>query len=91
MQAFDVVSDIALKDYPLYERIVTVTGDAVVDTANFAVRLGTNAQELIDAVGGFNIEDPGKIISGGPMMGKAMFSLDVPMVKGSSANCVKFT
>ncbi len=70
---------------PLYERIVTVTGDAVNDTANFSVRLGTNAQELIDAVGGFNIEDPGKIISGGPMMGKAMFTLDVPMVKGSSA------
>ena len=70
---------------PLYERVVTVTGDAVCDTANFRVRLGTNAQELIDAVGGFNIEDPGKIISGGPMMGKAMFSLDVPIVKGSSA------
>ncbi len=70
---------------PLFERIVTVTGDAVHETANFRVRLGTNAQELIDAVGGFNIEDPGKIISGGPMMGKAMFSLDVPIVKGSSA------
>lgn len=70
---------------PLFERIVTVTGDAVTDTANFRVRLGTNARELIDAVGGFNIEDPGKIISGGPMMGKAMFSLDVPIVKGSSA------
>lgn len=70
---------------PLYERIVTVTGDAVMQTANFRVRLGTNARELIDAVGGFNIEDPGKIISGGPMMGKAMFTLDVPLVKGSSA------
>ncbi|MGN0437899.1 MAG: electron transport complex subunit RsxC [Lachnospiraceae bacterium] len=70
---------------PLYERIVTVTGDAVKDTANFRVRIGTNARELIDAVGGFNIEDPGKIISGGPMMGKAIFSLDVPIVKGSSA------
>lgn len=70
---------------PLYERIVTVTGDAVNDTGNFRVRLGTNAQELIDEVGGFNIEDPGKIISGGPMMGKAMLSLDVPLVKGSSA------
>lgn len=70
---------------PLFERIVTVTGDAVNDTANFRVRIGTNARELIDAVGGFNIEEPGKIISGGPMMGKAMFSLDVPIVKGSSA------
>ena len=54
---------------PLFERIVTVTGDAVNDTANFRVRIGTNARELIDAVGGFNIEEPGKIISGGPMMG----------------------
>ncbi|MDO5156199.1 MAG: electron transport complex subunit RsxC [Eubacteriales bacterium] len=70
---------------PLFERIVTVTGDAVNDTANFRVRIGTNARELIDAVGGFNIEDPAKIISGGPMMGKALFSLDVPIVKGSSA------
>ncbi len=70
---------------PLYERIVTVTGDAVNDTANFRVRIGTNVKELIDAVGGFNVESPEKIISGGPMMGKAMFSLDVPIVKGSSA------
>ncbi len=70
---------------PLYERIVTVTGDAVKRTANFRVRIGTNSQELIDAVGGFNMEDPGKIISGGPMMGKAMFTLDVPIMKGSSA------
>lgn len=70
---------------PLYERIVTVTGDAVKDTANFRVRIGTNMRELIDAVGGFRVEQPGKIISGGPMMGKAMFSLDVPIVKGSSA------
>ena len=70
---------------PLYERIVTVTGDAVNDTGNFRVRLGTNAQELIDAVGGFNVENPEKVISGGPMMGKALFSLDVPIVKGSSA------
>ncbi|MGN0497230.1 MAG: electron transport complex subunit RsxC [Lachnospiraceae bacterium] len=70
---------------PLFERIVTVTGDAVNNPANLRVRVGTNARELIDEVGGFNIEDPGKIISGGPMMGKAMFSLDVPIVKGSSA------
>ena len=70
---------------PLYERIVTVTGDAVEDTANFSVRLGTNIRELIDAVGGFNIKDPAKIISGGPMMGKALFTLDAPIVKGSSA------
>lgn len=79
------IYDAIIEGKPLFERIVTVTGDAVNDTANFRVRLGTNAQELIDAVGGFNIEDPGKIISGGPMMGKALFTLDVPIVKGSSA------
>ena len=70
---------------PLFERIVTITGDALKDTANFRVRLGTNARELIEEVGGFNVEYPQKIISGGPMMGKAMFDLDVPIVKGSSA------
>lgn len=70
---------------PLFERIVTVTGDAVQDTANFRVRIGTNARELIEAVGGFKSAAPEKIISGGPMMGKAMFSLDVPIVKGASA------
>ncbi len=64
---------------------MTVTGDAVCDTANFRVRIGTNIRELIEAVGGFNIEDPAKIISGGPMMGKALFTLDSPIVKGSSA------
>lgn len=79
------IYDAIIEGKPLFERIVTVTGDAVNDTANFRVRLGTNAQELIDAVGGFNIEDPGKLISGGPMMGKALFTLDVPIVKGSSA------
>lgn len=70
---------------PLYERIITVTGDALQNCANLKVRIGTNMQELVDAVGGFRIEDPGKLISGGPMMGKALFTLDVPVVKGSSA------
>ncbi len=69
---------------PLFTRVVTVTGDSIADPKNFLVRLGTNHQELVDAAGGFKTE-PAKIISGGPMMGKAMFSLDVPIVKGSSA------
>lgn len=69
---------------PLMERIVTVTGDAIADPRNFLVRIGTNYQELIDAAGGFKAE-PAKIISGGPMMGMALFGLDIPIMKTSSS------
>lgn len=69
---------------PLMHRIVTVTGDAVTDPRNFRVPIGTNMQELVDAAGGFNCE-PEKIIIGGPMMGMATYTLDLPIIKGSSA------
>ena len=69
---------------PLTRRIVTVTGDAVNSTHNYYVYLGTKMRGLIDAAGGFKAE-PAKVISGGPMMGFAMYNLDVPMVKGSSS------
>ncbi|MBQ2400955.1 MAG: RnfABCDGE type electron transport complex subunit C, partial [Lachnospiraceae bacterium] len=69
---------------PLIRKIITVTGDAVVNPQNFAVRLGTNYQEVLEAAGGFKTE-PEKIISGGPMMGQALFSLDIPVMKNSSA------
>ncbi len=69
---------------PIYERPITITGDAVKETANFLVRTGTNSRELIEAVGGFT-EEPEKVISGGPMMGMALSTLDVPCTKTSSA------
>lgn len=69
---------------PLMYRIVTVTGDAIADPRNFKVRTGTNYKELIDAAGGFKTEAK-KIISGGPMMGFALFDLNVPVTKTSSA------
>ena len=69
---------------PLIRKIITVTGDAVANPQNFAVRLGTNYKELVEAAGGFK-EEPEKIISGGPMMGQALFSLDIPVMKNSSA------
>lgn len=69
---------------PVMERIVTVTGDAVVNPKNFLVSTGTNMQELIDAAGGFK-SAPEKIIAGGPMMGFSMYQLDIPCVKTSSA------
>lgn len=69
---------------PLLERVVTVSGDAVVHPGNFKVLLGTNHQEVIEAAGGFNCS-PEKVISGGPMMGFAMISLDTPITKTSSS------
>ncbi len=69
---------------PLIERIVTVTGDAINEPQNFKVRIGMNYKELIDAAGGFKTE-PEKIVCGGPMMGVAMFDLDVPTTKTSTA------
>ena len=69
---------------PVTERIVTVTGDAITDPQNFSVYTGTSYQELVDAAGGFK-QEPEKVISGGPMMGFAMFDLNVPCTKTSSA------
>ena len=69
---------------PLTKRIVTVTGDGVKEPGNFYVWLGTNYRQLLEAAGG-SVGEPEKYISGGPMMGFAMYSLDVPVVKGSSS------
>lgn len=69
---------------PLIRRIVTITGDCVKTPQNFEVLTGTNYAELLEEAGGF-VKEPEKIISGGPMMGKAMFDINVPVTKTSSA------
>lgn len=69
---------------PVMERIVTVSGDGVKDPGNFKVLFGTNQRELVEAAGGF-LGEPEKVISGGPMMGFAMFTLDTPITKTSSS------
>ena len=71
------------KNKPLFERVVTVTGKSVSNPSNFLARVGTPLNQLIDAAGGLP-EDTGKIIGGGPMMGKALTSTEVPITKGSS-------
>jgi len=71
------------KNKPLIERVVTVTGKAVKQPSNFLVRIGTPVIDLLIAAGGVP-EHTGKIISGGPMMGKAIADLDVPVAKGTS-------
>jgi Na+-translocating ferredoxin:NAD+ oxidoreductase subunit C len=71
------------KNKPLIDRIVTVTGKHVKDPANFKTRIGTPVSVLIEAAGGMP-DDTGKVISGGPMMGKALSNTDVPVAKGTS-------
>ena len=69
---------------PVMDRIVTVTGDGIENPGNFLVRTGTNVRELIEAAGGLK-GDTQKVISGGPMMGFALYQLDVPCAKTSSS------
>ncbi|MBE0637707.1 MAG: electron transport complex subunit RsxC [Bacteroidales bacterium] len=71
------------KNKPLIERVVTLTGKAVKQPSNFLVRVGTPIQHLIDHAGGLP-ENTGKLVGGGPMMGKALVSPEAPIVKGSS-------
>ena len=77
------VYEAVMKNKPLISRIITVTGKSVTQPSNLLARLGTPMTQLIEESGGLP-SDTGKIIGGGPMMGKALLSLDVPMTKGSS-------
>ena len=73
-----------IEGFPLTKRIITVTGDGVKDPQNFYVYLGMNYRQLLEAAGGA-VGEPQKYISGGPMMGFAMFDLDVPTTKTTSS------
>jgi electron transport complex protein RnfC len=73
---------------PLIERITTVTGPGVREPKNLRVRIGTPIKALIEACGGFSSE-VGKVIMGGPMMGVGQYSLEVPVVKGTSGIMVQ--
>jgi len=68
---------------PLIERVVTVTGEGIQNPSNLMVRIGTLISELVEECGGFK-NGVGKVIAGGPMMGFALASLDVPVTKGTS-------
>jgi electron transport complex protein RnfC len=71
------------KNKPLFERVVTITGKLLTSPGNYVVRIGTPICKLIEAAGGIP-DDTGKIVNGGPMMGKAVNNTDVPVVKGTS-------
>ena len=68
---------------PCIQRVVTVTGSAVENPKNLYVRLGTLFKDVIEMCGGYK-EEPGKIINGGPMMGIAQYTDEVPVIKGTS-------
>lgn len=71
------------KHKPLVERVVTVTGKAVKNPCNLLVRIGTPLSELIETAGGMP-HSTAKLVSGGPMMGKAVYSDEIPVAKGTS-------
>jgi electron transport complex protein RnfC len=77
------IADAVELGIPLIERYITVSGDGIKNPANYLVRVGTLFSDLIAQSGG-TVGDVERIISGGPMMGKTVFSAEVPVVKGSS-------
>ncbi len=76
------ISRAFMQGRPLMRKIVTVSGKAVVNPGNYEVRLGMTFRDLIEFTGGLK-EEPKKIVAGGPMMGVALYSLDVPIIKTS--------
>lgn len=77
------VFEAVIRQKPLVDRVVTVTGKSLSHPGNFLARIGTPVVELIRAAGGLP-DNTGKVIAGGPMMGHALASLDVPVTKGLS-------
>ena len=71
------------KGLPVMKRVSAITGDAICNPSNILYTIGTSYKELVEACGGFKA-DPEKLISGGPMMGFSVFSLDIPTTKTSS-------
>ncbi len=77
------VYEAVMKHKPLFERVVTVTGKSLKQPGNYLCRIGTPISQLIEAAGGMP-EDTGKVIGGGPMMGKALTNTNIPVTKGTS-------
>lgn len=76
------VYEAVMYNKPLIERVVTVTGSTLASPKNLLVRVGTPMSALIDYCGG--MEGIGKVIAGGPMMGRAVSNVDAPVTKGTS-------
>jgi electron transport complex protein RnfC len=77
------MADAVEKGIPLIERVATVTGGAVAEPKNILLRVGATFAQAVAMCGGFK-DQPVKVIMGGPMMGMAQRTLDVPVIKGTS-------
>jgi len=77
------IHDCVYKGMPLIRRVVTVSGDIVMEPKNLMVPIGTSFNDLMEAVG--HSENPYKVLSGGPMMGAALYDLSAPTIKGVNA------
>lgn len=78
------VYEAVMKRKPLFERYTTVTGKLIKRPGNFLVRIGTPFSQLIEACGGMP-EGDNKVLAGGPMMGRAVISLNTPVCKGTNS------
>ncbi len=78
------VHDAVILGRPLINRVFTISGDAIANPRNYEVPVGMSYQEIIDDAGGFKAK-PEKLISGGPMMGFALYDLNIPVTKTSGA------
>lgn len=77
------IHDCVYEGMPLIKRVVTVSGDIVMEPKNLLVPVGTSFNDLLEAVG--HSENPYKVLSGGPMMGAALYDLSAPTIKGVNA------
>ncbi len=78
------INNAVVYNVPLMSRKVTLTGDAILNPGNYKIRLGSSVGNILNLVGGFE-KEPAKIIAGGPMMGKAIYELQVPLAKTTSS------
>lgn len=78
------VFDAVRSGKPLYERVVTVTGECVVEPKNLLVKIGTSLADLVKSCKGI-LRKPGRTVMGGPMTGVSVESMDVPVIKGTRA------
>jgi electron transport complex protein RnfC len=78
------VYEAVVKGKPLIERVLTVSGDAVKEPKNVLVRIGTTFSAVIEYCGGLGADGDRKVIMGGPMMGLAQYTLEAPVIKGTS-------
>lgn len=78
------VYEAAVHHKPLIERVVTVSGEGIKEPRNILAPIGARVADLIAFCGGYGVEEPDRLISGGPMMGFAFADEDTPIVKGTS-------